>query len=197
VPAPVAPERPEGLCRDRSIWIPDMKPENRALVVMVVGVAVVVAAGGAYFLLTAPPPSFITLFCGFGGSVSNKPFVVLNASTRTSSGEQVTVAGMQPSSQWSAGCFAVNLSLNGTSGTAARLPTRSNGTVNISLGGNPPPASGAFTVQWTDPDGDGKLAVGDSFTVTHPGGLPSPGNYTFSLIWYDESTLDSVDFQTP
>ena len=174
-----------------------MRPGNRALLVIVAAVVLVVAAGGVFIWLTTPPPSFIAQFCGFGGQTSNKPVVVLNAATPTGSGEEVAVAGMQPSGRWSAGCYSVNLSLNGTSGLAVRLPPGSNGTVSITLGGNPPPASGPFTVRWTDPDGDGNIGVGDRFTVTHLGGLPSPGHYSFSLIWYDGSTLQSVDFQTP
>ena len=174
-----------------------MRSENRALVAIVVAVALVVAGGAALIWLTAPRPSFIAEFCGYGGQVLNKPYVLLNASIPTASEERIAIAHMQPSSRWSAGCYSVNLGLNDTWGRPAPLPVGANGTVSVSIDGTPPPALGPFTIRSTDPDGDGNPGVGDFFTVTHAGGLPAIGNYSFSLVWYDGSALDIAAFQPP
>lgn len=174
-----------------------MRPENRILFVFIVAVLVVVAGGVALIWLTAPQPSFEERFCGYGPTSAAKPYILLNASTPAVLGETVTINRMIPSGQYSAGCYSVDLSLNGTPGTPSRLPAGTGGTVEISFAGSPPPAPGPISVRWTDPDGDGNLSLGDFFTVTYPGGLPSPDSYTLSILWWDGSTLASVNFQLP
>lgn len=165
--------------------------------VFIVAGLVVVAGGIGLFWLATPQLSFEQQFCGYGGGTFAGALIFLKASTPTVLGETVTINAMNPSGRYSAGCYLVNLSLNGTAGTASRLPTGTGGTVEISFAGSPPPAPGPITVRWTDPDGDGNLSVGDFFAVTYPGGLPSPGYYTFSVLWWANTTITYVNFQTP
>lgn len=133
-------------------------------------------------------------FCGVIGPATNKPFGTFYLPNATTSAVEIAVASMSPAQD--SDCFFVNLELNGTPGVAARLLAIPNGTVSISLGNYTSSAAGAFAVRWMDPDGDGKLAAGDSFAITHPNGLPSPGSYVFYLMWTDESTIQSVTFRT-
>ncbi len=174
-----------------------MRRDDRAVLAIVVAVLAAVAGGEALVWLTTPPPSFEQRFCGFGGGTSAAKPSILLESWPQMGGETVNITQMVPSGRYSAGCYGVDLSLNGTAGTPSRLPAGANGTVTLSVGGTPPHLAGPVTVRWTDPDGDGNLGMGDSFSVTHPGGLPSPGSYTFSILWWDGSTLADVSFRTP
>ena len=166
------------------------------LVAALIGIAVVVATGAYVMVATPPPPPWLTQ-CGlsYGTTTNSKPMVTLLGSP-SPTGEQVTVASMQPDSTWSAYCYQVTLAYNGSYAAPARLTTGSNTTVTVAFGGSPPVVSGDFLVRWIDADANGKLGSGDRFLITHSGGLPSPGAYEFLLVWGDGSTLVFMPFST-
>ena len=133
-----------------------------------------------------------------GTTTSSKPAVTLTI-TKTATGADILVAGIQPTAAPSN--FKVNIE-NVTStafGTAQNAPTVAAGTASctttstscsaVSVGGT------GFAVVWQNPGGSGTVSQGDHFVIAHTSGLYGSGTFSFLLIWSDGSTLTSINWQ--
>ena len=164
-------------------------PPNSAwtvvLVIVVVVVAVTIAAAGFLYTMTSGlyiPPTTVS-----------KPVVTLTLS-KTSSGADILVAGIQPSAVPSQ--FLVNIEDASTTtfGNAMNMPAAPGGvvTVTVDTGGT----STLFDVFWQNPGGSGQVSQGDHFVVSWVSGPYAAGTtYAFLLIWSDGSTLTSINWQ--
>ncbi len=126
-----------------------------------------------------------------GTTTTSKPAVTLTVS-KTASGADVLVAGIQPTANPSN--FKVNIENvgNTTFGTAVNAPLTNNAASNpITVGTN------TLTVTWQNPGGSGTVSQGDHFIVKFTNGMPTTGlTFSFLLIWSDGSTLTSINWQT-
>ncbi len=125
-----------------------------------------------------------------GTTTSSKPAVTLTIS-KTSTGADILVAGIQPTAAPSN--FKVNLENVGTTtfGTAVNMPTLTNTNVTVTVAGT------SFYVTWQNPGGSGQVSQGDHFIVkwTGTGTYATSTTYSFLLIWSDGSTLTSINWQ--
>ncbi len=124
-----------------------------------------------------------------GTTTSSKPAVTLTVS-KTSTGADILVAGIQPTAAPSN--FKVNIENVTTTvfGTAAAMPTSSGGSATVNLAG------GSFSITWQNPGGSGTVSQGDHFVISHVTGSYTSGTtYSFLLIWSDGSTLTSINWQ--
>ena len=124
-----------------------------------------------------------------GTTTSSKPAVTLTIS-KTSTGADILVAGIQPSAAPSNFKLNIENVTSTTFGNAVNAPTANAGVSStITVG------STAFTVTWQNPGGSGTVSQGDHFVVTHTTGLYGSGTFSFLLIWSDGSTLPSINWQ--
>ena len=164
-----------------------MTPENRrrAILVLCFIAALAIAGIGVYLSTILPPsPSRPCDVC--------KPSVSFGPPVAAPPGERVSVVGLAQGTA-NISSFRVNVEFNGSYGRSDGLWNMLNGSVLIpfpSLG----PGTDNYTVRWTDADANGRLSVGDSFTVSHVGALPA-GKYTFLLLWVDGSIIASANFE--
>ncbi len=125
-----------------------------------------------------------------GTTTSSKPAVTLTIS-KTSTGADVLVAGIQPTAAPSN--FKVNLEDVTTAAFGSPVPapltTGTNVTVTVE--------STTFHITWQNPGGSGTISQGDHFVIAHYGtGAYATGTtYSFLLIWSDGSTLTSINWQ--
>ena len=128
-----------------------------------------------------------------GGPSTSKPTVAFTTGVPVTNGEQLSIASA--SQAVGPANYKINLAINGTAGAAVAMPLTSGGSgVTVTVTGT---GWGAFTVKWTDIGNELTVNGGDSFTVTHTGGLPAQSSYVFYLLWSDGSQVTSTTFSTP
>lgn len=80
--------------------------------------------------------------------------------------------------------FKVKLAVNATVGTPAGLDT----TISLTI------ISLSYTIVWADSGGERTLNANDRFQVIRPGGLPPSTVFTFSLLWFDDSLVQTEQY---
>lgn len=151
-----------------------------ALVIVAILVLLVIGA-----VLSPPAPGLID------GPTVSKPAVTL-AATKIAGGADILVAGIQPTEP--PGDFEVNMedATTTTFGTAVGVPTSPGGRVSVTVGSGV--SLTAFSIQWQNPGGSGRVSQGDHFVIEATGAYTPGIMYSFVLIWRDGSTLTSISW---
>ncbi len=130
---------------------------------------------------------------GLRTGFSWKPAVTLTVSSKSASGVDILVAGIQPTAAPTN--FKVNVANSSsiTYGTAVPMPTSPSGRAYVTVGAGA--SSTTFSVQWQNPYGSGNVTQGDHFLVTETSGAYASGTmFSFLLIWSDGSTLNTISW---
>lgn len=179
-----------------------MRPENRETLQFILGVVVLVlltswVVGALASLPPSRPCSPLLRYC--------PPVVTLGYPVVFASEIRVDVTEVAANAvPVGASDFQVNLYLNGGAlGMTTSIPTAGNFTVAPAPGGWPFPTAVksypvtfeyGFEISWTDTHRNGKLGVGNYFTITRAAGLVS-GSYEFQLYYDYTSIVATAAFQ--